>query len=108
MRHVRDLLRRRLLLVKQRTAQLLSLQSMIGRHTGLRLSSHQVKQLKHEDLAHYFESAITRFAAQQSQQLMQQIKLQIEAIEDFVLACCEESEQYARITTHRVSARYWA
>ena len=29
-----DLLRRRLLMVKQRTAQLLSLQSLIGRHTG--------------------------------------------------------------------------
>lgn len=34
MRFVRDLLRRRLLLVKQRTAQVLSLQSLIGRHTA--------------------------------------------------------------------------
>ena len=59
MRQVRDLLRRRLLLVKQRTAQLLSLQSMIGRHTGLRLSSHQVKRLTQDELAHYFESAAT-------------------------------------------------
>jgi hypothetical protein len=33
-RHVREVLRRRLLLVKQRTALLLSLQSMIGRYTG--------------------------------------------------------------------------
>ncbi len=99
MRHIRDLLRRRLLLVKQRTAQLLSLQSMIGRHTGLRLSSHQVKQLKREDLAHYFEADATLFAAQQTHQLMQQLKLQIETIEDYVLARCEESEQYSRITS---------
>ena len=77
----------------------LSLQSMISRHTGLRLSSHQVKQLKHEKLAHYFEADATLFAAQQTHQLMQQLKLQIETIEDFVLARCEESEQYSRITS---------
>lgn len=40
MRHVRDVLRRRLLMLKQSTAQLLSLQSLIGRHTGERLSSY--------------------------------------------------------------------
>lgn len=44
-RYVRDLLRRRLLLVRQRTAQLLSLQSMITRYTGQRLTSHQVKRI---------------------------------------------------------------
>ena len=93
------LLRRRLLLVKQRTAQLLSLQSMIGRHTGLRLSSHQVKQLKSEELVHYFGSAATLFAAQQSHQLMQQLNTQIEAIEAFVLARCEDSDHYALITS---------
>ena len=42
-RCVRDLLRRRLLLVQQRTAQLLSLQSLITRHTGQRLVAHKVK-----------------------------------------------------------------
>ena len=99
LRHVRDLLRRRLLQVKQRTAQLLSLQSMIGRHTGLRLSSHQVKQLKQEDLAHYFEADASLFAAQQTHQLMQQLKLQVAAIEDFVLARCQHSAHYSLITS---------
>ena len=99
LRHVRDLLRRRLLLVKQRTAQLLSLQSMIGRHTGLRLSSHQVKQLKQDELTQYFGSTATVFAAQQTHQLMQQLNTQIEAIEAFVLERCEDSEHYALITS---------
>jgi len=48
MRAVQDVLRRRLLLVKQKTAQLLSLQSMISRQTGIRLNSLQVKQLNTE------------------------------------------------------------
>jgi len=97
--HVRDLLRRRLLLVKQHTAQLLSLQSLIGRHTGLRLSCHQIKQLKPEDLAQHFESPVTVFAAQQTHQLMQQLHTQIEAMEAFVLARCQQSEAYTLITT---------
>ena len=99
LRQVRDLLRRRLLLVKQRTAQLLSLQSLIGRHTGLRLSSHQVKQLNRDDLAQYLGADATLFGAQQTHQLMQQLNTQIEAIEGFVLARCQDSDQYTLITT---------
>jgi transposase len=44
-RAVRDLLRRRLLLVRQRTLHHLSLQSLIARHTGQRLSANAIKQL---------------------------------------------------------------
>ena len=99
LRQVRDLLRRRLLLVKQHTAQLLSLQSLIGRHTGLRLSSHQVKQLNQDTLAQYLDAGVTLFAAQQTRQLMQQLNSQIEVIEGYVLARCQDSEPYTLITT---------
>ncbi|HET7396521.1 MAG TPA: IS110 family transposase [Gammaproteobacteria bacterium] len=99
MRPVRDLLRRRLLLVKQRTAQLLSLQGMIGRHTGQRLSGLKMKQLKPGDLARHFGSAAALFAAQQNHRLIQQLNTQIEAMEAFVLARCQDSEQYALITS---------
>ena len=99
MRHVRDLLRRRLLLIKQRTAQLLSLQSLISRHTGQRLTAHKVKRLKHDELSGYFESEATLFSAQQSQQLMQHLTRQIEATEDYVLSHCEHSEYYSLITS---------
>ncbi|WPL13537.1 IS110 family RNA-guided transposase [Thiorhodovibrio litoralis] len=44
-RALRDLLRRRMLLVHQRTLNLLSLQSLITRHTGERLSANQIKTL---------------------------------------------------------------
>lgn len=90
MRHVRDLLRRRLLLVKQSTAQLLSLQSLIARHTGKRLTSHQVKRLQPDDLDHYLTDASALFAAQQNQQLLQQLQQQINGIEAFVLSQCEK------------------
>jgi len=98
-RHVRDVLRRRLLLVKQHTAQLLSLQSLIGRHTGRRLSSHQVKQLTADTLLPYFSDAASLFSARHALQLQQHLKAQIEDIEAFVLAVCQRSEHYARITS---------
>ena len=52
-RAVRDLLRRRLLLVQQRVTQHLSLQSLIARHSGIRLPSLKVKQLTSESLSEY-------------------------------------------------------
>jgi len=99
MRHVRDLLRRRLLLVKQRTAQLLSMQSLIGRHTGGRLSSLKMKQLKPGDLANYFDSAPALFSAQQHHRLMQQLDAQIEEMETYILARCQNSAYYSLLTS---------
>jgi len=95
MRHVRDVLRRRLLMVKQSTAQLLSLQSLISRHTGKRLSSHQVKHLSSEALGDYLLDSSARF---QAQQLWQQLRQQIDAIEAFVLARCQK-DTYTILTS---------
>ena len=52
-RALRDLLRRRLLLVRQRTLHHLSLQSLIARHSGQSLNSNQIKMLKIQQLATY-------------------------------------------------------
>jgi transposase len=48
-RPVRDLLRRRLLFVKHRTAHILSLQSMISRNLGTRMSSRAINGLGKAD-----------------------------------------------------------
>ena len=44
-RALRDLLRRRLLLVRQRSLHHVSLQSLIARHSGQRLNTRQIKTL---------------------------------------------------------------
>jgi len=54
-RPVRDLLRKRSFLVKQRTSLILSLQSMIVRHKSERLSGNEIKNLKISDLENLFE-----------------------------------------------------
>jgi transposase len=54
-RALRDLLRRRLLLVRQRTMHHLSLQSLIARHSGRRLNAYQIKTLRKQQLRDYLE-----------------------------------------------------
>jgi transposase len=49
-RPVRDLLRKRTFLVKQRTAHIISLQSMIERHTGIHMSANTLRTIKPEDI----------------------------------------------------------
>jgi transposase len=54
-RALRDLLRRRLLLVRQRTLHHVSLQSLIARHSGQRLSAYQIKTLTQPQIADYLQ-----------------------------------------------------
>jgi len=54
-RALRDLLRRRLLLVRQRTLHHVSLQSLIARHSGQRLNAYQIKTLTQPQIADYLE-----------------------------------------------------
>jgi len=99
LRAVRDLLRRRLLLVKQRTAHHLSLQSMINRHTGQRLSSCQIKQLTEQELGIYFSSSAAQLTAITEWQMMHELTKQIDKIERFVLNECLQDELYSILTS---------
>lgn len=54
-RALRDLLRRRLLLVRQRALHHVSLQSLIARHSGQRLSAYQIKTLTQPQIADYLQ-----------------------------------------------------
>jgi len=49
-RPVRDLLRKRSFLVKQRTAHIISLQSMIERNTGVHMNANALRKVKAEDI----------------------------------------------------------
>lgn len=69
-RGVRDLLRRRLLLVRQRVTQQLSLQSLIARHRGKQLSGSQASRLEPERIDELLEDAATRVSAHIAHTLM--------------------------------------
>jgi transposase len=63
-RPLRDLLRRRLLFVKHRTAHILSLQSMIDRNCGTRISCRAIKRLEQGTAETLFDSPHLVLAAQ--------------------------------------------
>lgn len=72
---------------------------MITRHTGKRLTSHQIKRLTPDNLSLYFDHAASLFAAGHALQLMQQLTIQVEEIEGFVLSHCKDNKQYSLITS---------
>jgi len=80
-RPLRDLLRRRLLFVKHRTAHILSLQSMITRNLGIRMSGRAIKNLKEEDVERLFDSAYLILAAKNNISTIHFLRQRIRGIE---------------------------
>lgn len=98
-RSIRDLFRRRLLLVCQRTMQHHSLQGLIARHSGIRLSAPQVKQLKSGDLKAYFRYPASLETARILHRQMAQLSKSINQIEKRVGTECQRSADYDLITS---------
>ena len=65
-RPVRDLLRKRAFLLRHRTANILSCQSMIERNTGLRIAGAGIKKLCAEDLRKIFADEHLLFSGKMS------------------------------------------
>ena len=95
-RPIRDLLRRRLMFVRQRTAQILSLQSMIARIRGLDFSGESIKRFRIDFVERLFESHHHRFTAERNRSTIQflggiireietEVRSQVELRKDFQL-----------------------
>jgi len=65
-RAVRDLLRRRLLFVRHSTSHILSLQSMISRNLGFKMSNNEIRKLKPKDIDGLFTCPNLVFMANNS------------------------------------------
>jgi len=98
-RAVRDLLRRRLLYVKQRTTHILSLQSMITRNLGLRMSGNAIKKLEAEDAEELFTDSYLVFTAQQNIKTIEFLKNIIKDIEKKVLKVAELAPEFIKLKT---------
>jgi transposase len=98
-RPVRDLLRRRLLFVKHRTSNILSLQSMISRNLGIRMSGNGIKQLKEEDAESLFEDPYLVLAAQNNITTIRFLKTRIKSIERVVRPHIKLREEFEYLLT---------
>jgi transposase len=98
-RPVRDLLRRRLLFVRQRTAHILSLQSMITRNLGTKMPSKEVKKLKEKDAANLFDSPNLVFMAKNSLAAIAFLKQIIKGIEKEVISQVKLRKEFEMLLT---------
>jgi transposase len=96
-RAVRDLLRRRLLYVRQRTAQILSLQSMISRNLGFKMSNNEIKKLAAEDVAQLFNGPDLVFMAANSWTTIEFLKHIIRGIEKRVMSQARLRKEFTKL-----------
>ncbi|MCJ7540932.1 MAG: IS110 family transposase [Desulfobacterales bacterium] len=98
-RHVRDLLRRRLLFVRQRTTQILSFQSMVARNLGVKMSVNIVKQLAKIDVQSLFDSPHLVLAAKSSIAAISFLTTVIKDIEKEVLSQVKLRDEFGLLQT---------
>ena len=100
LRAVRDLLRKRSQLVRQRTAQILSIQNLWSRNTGASLSAYQIKMLDEAHLMQVFGAGTERMLAIQSNlTVLKCLQTQILALEKAVLDRVKLRPEYEKLLT---------
>jgi transposase len=83
-RPMRDLARKRMFLVKQKTAHILSLQSLIARCSGQRISSNQIRTFTSADLKKWLKEEHLVLSAQANLDSIAFIKQQIHGLEKVI------------------------
>ncbi len=94
LRPVRDLLRRRLMLVHHRTALMLSFKSLYTRTTGQELALGKLKDLEVQEAQELYEHPANQLIAEIQVKHIEQLTENIEKIEKVMLSCARELPCY--------------
>ena len=98
-RPLRDLLRRRLMFVKQRTSQILSLQSMITRNRGLNFSGDQIKRFRDDFIEKLFSDAHLLFTAKRNIATIRFLDRIVGEIEQEVVSQIKIKKEFIKLLT---------
>lgn len=98
-RAVRDLLRKRCQLVRQRSAQILSMSNLIARDLGAHASGNEIKRWQLEEIEAMPLPAEQRLALKANLTIMQCIDEQITALERCILVKAKLRKDYQALTT---------
>ena len=98
-RPVRDLLRRRLLLVRQKTAHTLSFQNLVARQRGEQMSANAILKLWPKEVAKLFEDERLVLMGQTNIEMIRFLNKQIRQIEKVVLAEAKLKQEYEKLLT---------
>lgn len=93
-RAVRDLLRKRGQLVRQRTTQILSMQNLLARNLGLRVSGNAIKRWTPEAIDSLTLLDEQKLALKANQAVMQCLDTQLDALERAILAQAKRRDDY--------------
>ena len=99
MRPMRDMLRRRMLFVRHRTADILSFQSMVTRTTSNQISGNDIKKLKESDAEQIFTDPDLIFTAKRYINIIASLTVQIKIIEKHVKDRLKLSENFKCLLT---------
>ena len=98
-RAVRDLLRKRAHLVRQHTAQVLSVQNLLARNTGSRFSAKRLVEFTLADLQGMLPAAEHVLAVTSSLAVVHCLGQQIKTLEKTVNTCLKPTPAYAQLQT---------
>jgi transposase len=98
-RAVRDLARKRMQLVQQRTTQILSIESSLSRHTGGRMSSNNIKCLQETDLNAMQLGDMQTLGLKANVAVMQALQVQIDSLEKVLAKHCRSEPGYRLLKT---------
>ena len=93
-RAVRDLARKRMQLVQQRTAQILSIENSVSRYTGGRIKSDCIKRLRETDLKQMQLDTMQTLGLNANVAVMQALQLQIDSLERVLARHCRTEPNY--------------
>jgi transposase len=98
-RAVRDLLRKRAHLVRQHTANVLSVQNIMARNTGARFSVKRMQELTKEDLSTLLAEAAQVLAVTSSLVVLDCLRQQIKTLEKTIHKCLKHTPAYEQLLT---------
>ena len=98
-RAIRDLMRRRLRYVNQRTSHVLSLQSMLNRHLSLQLGGNDIKKLKLADADKLFKDPFCASAAKHCISAISFLNTTAKQIEKQIMASVKLKKNFQVITS---------
>lgn len=98
-RAVRDLLRKRGQLVRQRTAHILSIENLYARNSGDRLSCNAIKCLTEEQIQQHFADPNVALAIDSNRILMNALDQQIKVLEQALLKQTKLNPRYRKLLT---------
>ena len=98
-RAVRDLARKRMQLVQQRTAQILSIENSLSRYTGGHISSNSIKRLQETDLTQMQLGDMRTLGLKANVAVMQALQEQIDGLEKMLAQHCRKEAGYRLLKT---------